>query len=41
MPRAGDVVAGKYRVTASNRDAQLRTARWLVDREIAAAAKRR
>ena len=35
------VVAGKYRVTASNRDAQLRTARWLVDREIAAAAKRR
>ncbi|HZX81548.1 MAG TPA: thiol:disulfide interchange protein DsbA/DsbL [Lysobacter sp.] len=35
------VVAGRYRVTSNSRDAQLRTARWLVDREIAAAAKRR
>ncbi|HEY4583156.1 MAG TPA: thiol:disulfide interchange protein DsbA/DsbL [Lysobacter sp.] len=34
------VVAGKYRVTTPSRDGQLRTARWLVDREIAAAKRR-
>ena len=35
------IVAGRYRVTSDSRDGQLATARWLVDREIAAAAKRR
>lgn len=35
------IVAGRYRVTSDSRDAQLATARWLVDREIAAASKRR
>ncbi|TZF80671.1 thiol:disulfide interchange protein DsbA/DsbL [Cognatilysobacter lacus] len=30
------IVAGRYRVTADSRDKQLATARWLVDRELAA-----
>ena len=30
------IVAGRYRVTSDSRDGQLRTARWLVEREIAA-----
>lgn len=30
------IVAGRYRVTSDSRDAQLATARWLVDRELAA-----
>lgn len=30
------IVAGRYRVTSDSRDGQLRTARWLVDRELAA-----
>jgi thiol:disulfide interchange protein DsbA len=34
------VVAGRYRVTADSRDRQLATARWLLDREIAAARHR-
>ncbi|MGY3266068.1 thiol:disulfide interchange protein DsbA/DsbL [Lysobacter sp. HA35] len=34
------IVAGRYRVTTNSRDGQLATARWLVDREIAASARR-
>lgn len=34
------IVAGRYRVTSPSRDKQLATARWLVDREIAAAKRR-
>lgn len=33
------IVAGRYRVTSTSRDAQLATARWLVDRELAAAKR--
>ena len=34
------IVAGRYRVTSRSRDGQLATARWLVAREIAKAARR-
>lgn len=34
------IVAGRFRVTSNSRDGQLRTARWLVDRELAAAKRR-
>ncbi|GAB6197034.1 thiol:disulfide interchange protein DsbA/DsbL [Lysobacter xanthus] len=34
------IVAGRYRVTSGSRDAQLATARWLVDRELAAMKSR-
>lgn len=34
------IVAGRYRVTADSRDKQLATARWLVDRQIAASRRR-
>lgn len=34
------VVAGRYRITADSRDKQLATARWLVDRELAAGKRR-
>jgi thiol:disulfide interchange protein DsbA len=34
------VVAGRWRVTSRSREGQLATARWLVDREIAAGTRR-